>query len=109
MGEIWLFFIKKINRFNKILVNYIGLLFKNIIYGGKNISKMSFKTMERKKMEWEMKQNKEQLGDYIYKSNTTDKTVDFSNDTYFHEMIKKIRENKSFLGSEKNKINKIEN
>ena len=100
MSEIWLLFIKKINKTNQLLIKYFSLIIKKIIYGSKFFSKRSIEKIEEKKIKWERQKKLEQLGLYIYNSNQEKDMVDFSNDVYFNETIKKIKEDQEFLESE---------
>ena len=100
MSEIWLLFIKKINKTNQLLIKYFSLIIKKIIHGGKFFSKSSIEKIEEKKIKWERQKKLEQLGLYIYNSNQEKDMVDFSNDVYFNETIKKIKEDQEFLESE---------
>tara|TARA_B100000686_G_C16147188_1_gene645009 strand:+ start:136 stop:447 length:312 start_codon:yes stop_codon:yes gene_type:complete len=97
MADFWLFFVKKINSVTKKITHYLSLLIKNIIYSSKKISKTGIDQIEIKKLQWELKQNQEKLGAYIYKCQKLDGTFDFSNDVYFDQMIKKIKENQNFI------------
>ena len=97
MADFWLFFVKKINSVTKKITHYLSLLIKNIIYSSKKISKTGIDQIEIKKLQWELKQNQEKLGSYIYKCHKSDGTFDFSNDVYFDQMIKKIKENQNFI------------
>ena len=102
MGDIWILFINKINKFNIFLIKYMSLLFKNIQYGGKRFSKKSLEQIEHRKNKWDLKQSQEKLGAHVYKCHTEDKTLNFSNDDNFHKIIKEIKDNKSLLENEKN-------
>ena len=56
---------------------------KNVISGSKSFTKRSIDNIEVKKVKWELKRHKQELGDYIYKSNTEDNTFNFSGDESF--------------------------
>ena len=107
MSEIWLLFIKRINKLNQLLIKSFSLFIKKIIHGGKFFSKSSIEKIEEKKIKWELQKKLEQLGLYIYNANKEKGTVDFSDDVYFNDIIKKIKEDQEFLKSE-HKINTIE-
>ena len=106
MSEIWLSFIKKISLFSSRLIKYFSLLSKNIISGSKNFSKKSIDSIELNKVKWELKKNKQELGDYIYKSNVNDDVFNFSGDEKFENIIKKIRENQNFINHPNNNVEK---
>tara|TARA_B110000014_G_scaffold264129_1_gene263537 strand:- start:578 stop:904 length:327 start_codon:yes stop_codon:yes gene_type:complete len=107
MSEIWLLFIKKINKTNQLLIKYFSLLSKKIISESRFFSRNSIEKIETKKIKWKLQKKYEELGFYIYDCNDSNGMVDFSNDTDFNEMIKKIKKEQNFLES-KNKINTIE-
>tara|TARA_B100001123_G_C15107679_1_gene946176 strand:- start:521 stop:832 length:312 start_codon:yes stop_codon:yes gene_type:complete len=100
MSEIWLLFIKRINKLNQLLIKSFSIFVKKVIYGGKFFSKSSIQKVEEKKIKWEIQKKCEQLGSYIYDLHQENGTVDFSNDMHFNDMIKKIREDQNFLKSE---------
>ena len=106
MSEVWLSFIKKINFFSQKIIKYCSFLVQNIISGGKNFSKRSIDNFEINKVKWELKQRKQELGDYIYKSNIEDNTFNFSGDENFDKIIKKIKENQNFINASNNKVEK---
>ena len=106
MSEVWLAFIKKINLFSQKVIKYFSFLVQNIISGSKIFSKKSIDSFEVNKVKWELKRHKQELGDYIYKSNIEDNTFNFSGDENFDKIIKKIKENENFINNEDNKIEK---
>jgi len=106
MSEVWLAFIKKINLFSQKIIKYFSFLVQNIISGSKSFSKKSIDSFEVNKVKWELKRRKQELGDYIYKSNVEDNTFNFSGDENFDKIIKKIKENENFINNENNKIEK---
>ena len=106
MSEVWLEFIKKINFFSQKIIKYFSFLVKNVISGSKSFSKRSIDNFEINKVKWELKRHKQELGDYIYKSNTEDNAFNFSGDENFDRIIKKIKENENFINNENNKIEK---
>lgn len=107
MGDIWLFFVRKINSSNQRLIHYFSILFKNILNGSYNYSENSIKNLEIQKLKWDIKHIHRELGEYIYKCNSLNNAFDFSNDLHFNELVKKIKKIENFI-NEKNKINKIE-
>ena len=106
MSEIWLSFIKKINLFSQKLIKYFSFLVRNIISGSKNLSKKSIDNFEVNKIRWELKKNKQELGNYVYKSNVNDDVFNFSSDENFDKIIKKIKENENFINNANNKVEK---
>ena len=106
MSNIRLSFIKKINLFTVKLIKYFSYLIKNIISGSRKISKKSIDNIELNKVKWELKKNKHDLGNYIYKSNVNDNAFNFSDDENFDKIIRKIKENENFINTSNN--NKVE-
>jgi len=106
MSEIWLSFIKKINLFSQKLIKYFSFLVRNIISGSKNLSQKSIDNFEANKIRWELKKNKQELGNYVYKSNVNDDVFNFSSDENFDKIIKKIKENENFISNANNKVEK---
>ena len=104
MSEIWLIFIKKINLFSGKLIKYFSFLVKSLIAGSKNFSKKSVNNFELNKVKWELKKNKQKLGNYVYKSNLNDNIFNFSSDENFDKIIKKIKENENFINHIENNV-----
>ena len=80
MGDIWLFFVRKINSSSQRLIHYFSILFKNILNGSYNYSENSIKNLEIQKLKWDIKHIHRELGEYIYKCNSLNYAFDFSND-----------------------------
>lgn len=97
MADFWLFFVKKINKSTQKFLQYISILFNNILTGSTNISKDSFNKIEVQKLKWELNLYYKKLGSYIYKCNKEDGSYDFSNDETFIKLIKKIKEIQNFI------------
>ena len=101
MSDVWSIFVDKINNFNQNLIRYFVSIIKSIISYGRFFSKSSVEKIEINKLKWELKKEKEKLGEYIYKSNLDD-TYNFSNDLKFHEFINKIKKIEHFLNKNNN-------
>ena len=101
MSDVWSLFIDRINRFNKSLIKLFIRLFKNIISKGNLLSKFSLNKIESNKIKWDISKSKEVLGDYIF-NKYINRITDFSNDTKFEELNKKIKDSCHFL-NHKNK------
>jgi ribonuclease BN (tRNA processing enzyme) len=101
MSDVWSLFIDRINKFNKALIKLFIRLFKNIISKGNLFSKFSLNKIESNKIKWDISKSKEALGDYIYNKHIN-RITDFSNDTRFEELNKKIKDSSDFL-NHKNK------
>ena len=102
MSDIWLLFIDKINKFNKNIARYSFSIIKNILSYSKVFSKSSIDKIEIKKLNWELKKEREKLGSYIYKCNLQN-IYDFSNDATFNNSIDKIKEIENFLNDKSGK------
>jgi hypothetical protein len=96
MSDVWSLFIEKINKFNKNLIKFFIRLFKNIISKGNLFSKFSLNKIESNKIKWDISKSKEALGDYIY-NKYINKITDFSNDSSFEQLNKKIKDSSDFL------------
>lgn len=96
MSDVWTLFIDKINKFNKNIALYSFSIIKNIFSYSRLLSKSSIDKIEINKLKWELKKEKEKLGNYIYKCNLKN-IYDFSNDATFSNSIDKIKEIENFL------------
>ena len=101
MSDIWSIFAKKINNFNRKIIQYSASIIKNIISYSKIFSKSSIDKIEINKLKWKLKKEKERLGSYIYESNLNN-IYNFYNDLKFQNFIKKIKEIKFFLNNKEN-------
>ena len=101
MTEIWSEFIKKINQFTQALIKYFSIFVKKTLSAGKFFSNSSMEKIEENRLKWEVSNNKKKLGHHIYKSNLSDEIYNFSNDTEFHKLIKKIKETEDLLNIKK--------
>ena len=101
MTEIWSEFIKKINYFTQALIKYFSILFKKTLSAGKLFSNSSIEKIEENRLKWEVNNSKKKLGHHIYKTNLADETYNFSNDTEFHKLVKKIKEIEDLLNTKK--------
>ena len=96
MSDVWSLFVERINKFNKNLIKLFIRLFKNIISKGNLFSKFSLNKIESNKIKWDISKSKEALGDYIY-NKYINRITDFSNDSRFEELNKKIKDSSDFL------------
>jgi len=100
MSDVWSIFVDKIDNFNRKLIRYSFLIIKSIISSSKFFSQSSLNKIEIKKLNWELQKEKEKLGHYIYKCKLNG-IYDFSNDSQFYDLTKKIKEIENFLNSKK--------
>ena len=68
MADFWLFFVKKINKSTQNFLQYISILFNNILTGSASISKDSFNKIEVQKLKWELNLYYKKLGSYIFQT-----------------------------------------